>query len=100
MTQQELMIKMMITAWESQNKRVDGIIAKLTDEQLHAETAPKRNSGTYLLGHLTAVSDGMLTLLGLGEKLYPELENIFLTNPDKSGLEKPSLEQLRSEERR
>ncbi len=95
MTQQELMIKMMITAWESQNKRVDGILAKLTDEQMHAETAPNRNTGIYLLGHLTGVSDGMLPLLGLGEKLYPELENVFLTNPDKSDLEKPSLGQLK-----
>ena len=55
----------------------------LSDEHLAAETAPGANRGIYLLGHLAAVSDGLLPLLGFGEKLYPQLEEVFLTNPDK-----------------
>src|SRR5450432_1395199 len=95
MDHQELVIKMIIAEWQKQNSRVDKLIESLSDEQLAVDTAPKRNSGTYLLGHLTAVNDGLFPLLGFGEKLHPELENIFLTNPDKSNLPKPGLDELK-----
>jgi uncharacterized damage-inducible protein DinB len=94
-TTSQLFIKMVISNWELQNRRLNDLLGKLSDEQLSRETALGRNTGVYLLGHLAAVSDGMLPLLGLGEKLYPQLENIFLTNPEKSGIEKPSIAQLK-----
>ena len=96
MNQQELAIKMIIAEWQKQNSRVDKLLETLSDEQLSAETAPGRNSGIYLLGHLTAVNDGLFPLLGFGEKLHPELENIFLTNPDKADLSKPALAELKN----
>ena len=91
----ELFIKIVVSNWELQNKRLNGLLDKLSDEQVAAEVSPNRNSGVYLLGHLIAVNDAMIPLLGLGDKLYPELENIFIKNSDKSGLEKPSLAQLK-----
>ena len=96
MDKQELFIKMIVAEWQKQNARLDKLFETLSDEQLAADTAPNRNSGTYLVGHLTAVNDGMLPLLGFGEKLHPELENIFLTSPDKSGLNRPSLAELKN----
>ena len=95
MTQLEISIKMILAAWQAQNAQVDKLIAKLTDEQWMADTAPGRNSGIYLLGHLTAVNDGMIAILGFGEKLHPELENIFLFNKDKSGQTMPSILNLK-----
>jgi uncharacterized damage-inducible protein DinB len=86
---------MIVSAWQTQNKRVNELFAKLSEEQFAKETAPGRNSGTYLVGHLAAVNDAMLSILGFGEKLYPELENIFIKNPEKSGLEKPSISELK-----
>jgi hypothetical protein len=38
----------------------------------------------------------MLPLLGFGEKQYPEMEAVFIRNPDKSGLPKPSIQELRT----
>ncbi len=93
--QTELLVRMIITAWQGQNKKVDDLIAKLSDDQWKADTAPGRNSGIYLLGHLTAVNDGMIKLLGFGEKTHPELEKIFLATPDKSGSTFPSLDDLK-----
>ncbi len=90
-TEKELFVKMVITAWEAQNTRVDKLLDKITDEQLLAETAPGRNTGIYLLGHLTAVNDALFPLLGWGERLYPHLDAIFITNPDKSGQNMPSI---------
>ena len=94
-SEKDLFIKMVVSNWDLQNKRINGLLSQLSDEQLLAEVAPGKNRGIYLLGHLAAVSDGMLPLLGFGEKLYPELESVFVTNPDNSGLDMPLLEDVK-----
>ena len=94
-TENTLFVKMALDAWNTQASRADKLIKSLSNEAIAQETAPGRNSGTYLVGHLTAVHDAMLPLLGLGDRLYPQLEDPFLKNPDKSGLEKPSIDDLR-----
>jgi hypothetical protein len=94
-TQQELFIKMVMAEWDKQNNNFNTLLSSLKDEQLSKEIAPGKNTGVYLLGHLIAVSDGMLPLLGFGERLFPQLENIFIKNPDKSGLQKPSVTELK-----
>ena len=94
--QHELFVKMALDAWNIQIDRTTKLFNTLTDDQLKQEVAPGRNTGTYLLGHLTAVHDALFPLLGLGEKLYPELDEIFVKNPDKSPLEKPETKLLRS----
>ncbi len=94
-TSTALFVRMILTAWHLQNTRVDELLDKLTDEQLMQETAPGRNTGIYLLGHSAAVNDGLFKLLGLGERLHPELDEIFLDNPDKSGKVFPSIEAIK-----
>ena len=94
-SQTALLVNMIVTAWKGQNKRVDDLIVKLTSDQWNSDTAFGRNSGNYLLGHLAAVNDGMIKLLGFGNKLYPELEAPFLTNGDKTGHAFPPLEDLK-----
>jgi hypothetical protein len=88
-------VKMAVDAWHTQNARVEQLINSLTDEQLAKETAPGRNTGTYLLGHLIAVSDRLFDALGWGARLHPELDKPFLDSPDKTEIEKPSIAQLR-----
>jgi hypothetical protein len=92
----ELFIKMVLSAWETQNGNFNQLIDSLTDELLSKEISPGKNTGIYLLGHLTAISDAMLPLLGFGEKIYPSLENIFINNPDRAGLEKPPIAELKN----
>jgi hypothetical protein len=91
----EIFIKMVISNWQLQNSRFNALLDKLTDEQLATETSPGRNTGIYLLGHMAAIHDAMLPLLGFGDRLYPELEEVFVKNPDKSGLPKPATASLR-----
>lgn len=93
--QTELVIKMTLKAWDAQNGYLNKITSSLTDEQLANEIAPGRNTGIYLLGHLVAVSDAMLPLLGFGGRLFPALEDIFVRNPDKSGQVMPSVTELK-----
>jgi len=94
-TAKTVFIKMALSAWDTYNERVNKLINSLSDEQLIAETAPGRNSGIYLFGHLIAVSDGLFPILGFGERLYPELDKIFVVNPDRSGLAMPSINELK-----
>jgi hypothetical protein len=94
-TQSNLLVKMILMAWDAQNNYLNKLISSLTDEQLTKEVSPGKNTGIYLLGHLIAVSDGMLPLLGFGDRLFPEMEEVFLQNPDKSGLAFPSVTELK-----
>ena len=94
--QNKLMTKQLLDGWNGQLNRASKLFNELTEEQIQREVAPGRNTGTYLLGHLVAVHDALFPLLGVGEKLYPPLEEVFIKNPDKSGLEKPSVKELKN----
>jgi hypothetical protein len=83
-TQSNLLVKMILMAWEAQNNYLNNLVSSLTDEQLTKEIAPGKNTGVYLLGHLIAVSDAMLPLLGFSDRLFPEMEEVFIKNPDKA----------------
>ena len=94
-TSPALFVKMVLMQWQTQNTRVDDWLKKISDEQMLKETAPGRNTGIYLFGHLAAVNDGLFKLLGIGERLHPELDEIFLDSPDKSGKVFPSIDELK-----
>jgi hypothetical protein len=95
MADEKLFIKMGLEGWNTYLKRTADIFNGLTDEELSLEVASGRNSAKYLLGHLVAVHDRMIELFFLGERLYPQLDEAFLKNPDKSGLEMPGEQTLR-----
>ena len=97
MTQEQVYVKMAVSGWESGIKRADALFNSLSDEQLSQEIAPGRNSGIYLLGHLTAVHDAMPVILGLGKPSYPELAPVFIDSPDRSGKEMPPIATLRQQ---
>jgi hypothetical protein len=67
----------------------------LSDEELQREVAPGKNRIFYLLGHLTAVHDRMFPLLGFGERRHEELDQDFLTNPDRTAPDRVSAAVLR-----
>lgn len=93
---EETFIKMVLDAWHTQVKQTDDLFNSLSDEQLFKEIAPGKNRGIYLLGHLTAVHDRMLPLLGFGDQRYPNLYKAFLESADKTVNEIPTAEDLRN----
>ena len=95
MTSNQVTVKMIFDRWDSLIKAFNTSLEALTDEQLEHEISPGRNRGIYLLGHLAAVHDDMIRLLGFGEKMFPELAEPFLTSPDKAIDNLPPAEQLR-----
>lgn len=90
-----LAVKIVFEGFKSTLKRASKLLNELTENDLLQEIVPTKNSGYYLLGHLIAIHDNMLPLLGLRDSLYPDLIDVFVKNPDKSELPKPSIAQLR-----
>jgi DinB superfamily len=84
-----------LKAWNAQIDRADKLFGSLSPEDLWREIAPGRNRLLYVWGHLTAVHDAMLPLLWLGERLHPEFDVAFVSNPDKSQNDIPSHELVR-----
>src|SRR5271168_266874 len=84
-----------LKVWKAQIERADKLFGALSSEEVLREIAPGRNRVLYLWGHLTAVHDAMLPLVGLGERLHPAFDVAFVSNPDKSQTALPSHEQVR-----
>jgi hypothetical protein len=84
-----------LKVWKVQIERADKLFGSLSSEEVLREIAPGRNRLLYLWGHLTAIHDAMLPLLGLGERLHPEFDAAFVSNPDKSRPDIPSHKQVR-----
>jgi uncharacterized damage-inducible protein DinB len=95
MTSHELPVKVAINSWRLVLERADKIFSGLTEDQLLSEVAPGKNRVIYLWGHLIAVHDSMFSILGLGPRLHPDLDAIFIDNSDKAVAEIPSARQLK-----
>jgi hypothetical protein len=93
--QEQIFVRMALFAWDNYINRADALLNSLSDEQLQREIAPEKNTGAYLLGHLIAVNDTMISIFGLGERQYKNLDQAFVENPDKSGMKMPPVGELR-----
>src|SRR2546427_11482208 len=72
-----------LKVWKTQIDRSDKLFGSLSSEEVLWEIALGRNRLLYLWGHLTAIHDAMLPLLGLRARLHPEFDVAFVSNPDK-----------------
>src|SRR6202035_4139410 len=88
-------IALALKVWKTQIDRADKLFGSLSSEDVLREIAPGRNRLLYLWGHLTAIHDAMLPLLGMGDRLHPELDVAFVSNPDRSQPNIPSRAQVR-----
>src|ERR1700677_5313445 len=84
MTTEKSLIDSALRGWQFNVERADKLFGDLSAEKLEEEVAPGRNPLIYLWGHLATVNDRLLPLLGIGERLHPEFDAMFIANPDKS----------------
>jgi len=73
-----------LRGWKSNVERADKLFGALSPGELEQEVAPGRNRLIYVWGHLAAVNDALLPMLTIGERLHPEFDGMFISNPDKS----------------
>jgi hypothetical protein len=88
-------VALALKVWKAQIERADKLFGSLSSEEVERQIAPGRNRLLYLWGHLTAIHDAMLPLLGLRDRRHPEFDVAFVSNPDKSRAGIPSHEQVR-----
>ena len=84
MTTEKSLIDSALRGWKSNVEQAERFFAGLSPDQLQQEVAPGKNRLIYLWGHLAAVNDRLLPLLGIGERLHPEFDAMFISSPDKS----------------
>jgi hypothetical protein len=77
-------IDVALRSWKNNVDRAGTFFSALSQEELQREIAPGKNRLIYLWGHLAAVNDRMVAILGFGERLHPELDAMFVSNPDKT----------------
>jgi hypothetical protein len=80
---ESLMIHSVLSNWRLTTTRLTNFFAGLAESSFYEEIAPGRNRIIYVLGHLTAVHDLTLEVLGFGEREHPELDEVFIKNPDR-----------------
>ena len=83
MNTEKSLIDSALRGWKSNVERAEKLFGDLSAKQLEQEVAPGRNRLIYLWGHLAAVNDRLFPLLGIGERLHPEFDGMFISNPDK-----------------
>ena len=83
MLPEQLFAATTVASWKQVIGRLAEPVAALTEEQLQRQIAPNKNRVIYIVGHLIAVNDRLFPLLGIGERMYPSLDEVYLTNPDR-----------------
>ena len=68
--QRQTFIQMVMKQWNIHVNRLDKLFDGLSDEALLYEVAPGRNRVIYLMGHLIASNDTIVSLFGLGQRKY------------------------------
>jgi hypothetical protein len=71
-----------VKSWKIAIDQLNELTGTLSDDDLQQRVAPGKNRVYYLIGHLAAVHDRLFTLLGIGERQHPELDEQFLFKPD------------------
>jgi hypothetical protein len=84
MTIERSLVDSALRGWKTNVERADKLFGVLSPAELEQEVAPGRNRLIYLWGHLATINDALLPLLGIGERLHPEFDAMFISNPDKS----------------
>ncbi len=84
-------IKTIVNNWDQQTKAITDFFNN-SDADYQTAVAPGRNKAVYLLGHIIATNDGLLPLLGFGDRLFPELDAYFIAGTDWNYENFPSIE--------
>ena len=84
MTLETSLIDSALRNWQVTVDRAGKLFGHLSQEQLLQEVAPGKNRLIYLWGHLTAFNDALIPLLGFGSRIHPELDLMFVSNPDRT----------------
>ena len=87
MSSDERFTSVAVKSWKLVIGRLNDLIEAADEEKLERQVAQDRNRVLYIVGHLTAVHDRLFPMLGLGERLHPELDAVCLSLRDPQQLD-------------
>jgi hypothetical protein len=96
MTTQQLSVTVAMNSWKLVAERAGKTFSNFTEDELFKEVAPGKNRIIYIWGHLIATHDAMVSILGRGPRLHPELDALFISNPDLTAKQLPSARELKN----
>lgn len=70
-------LQICLLQWYALNKRLLKTLNSIQPENFNKAIVPGGNSPSWIIGHLVEADDTLLTLLGIGQRLYPELSKIY-----------------------
>lgn len=82
MTLEQTFVDSALRGWRSNMDRAGKFFSSLMPEELELPVAPTRNRLIYIWGHLAAVNDAILPLFGFGPRRFPDLDEMFVMQPD------------------
>jgi hypothetical protein len=96
MDKEKYIIDLVVAQWERKLKQIETLLDTLGEGSAQLSVAPGRNQMIYIMGHLIAVSDRMYKALYLGERFYPELDELFV-KPQTSAAKYPDYNTLKAQ---
>jgi hypothetical protein len=93
MEKDNIAVKLVLSGWKNGQDKIQKDLLILSDEKMAIELMPGRNKVSWIVGHLAAVHDSLLTILGIGDKINENYYEYFIH--DDSRFEAPSISQIR-----
>src|SRR5712675_529444 len=93
MQRDDIAVKMILSGWKTGQDKIQKTLLILSDENMDTELMPGRNKVSWIIGHLAAVHDSLLTILDLGEKINGNYYEFFIH--DDSLTKAPGISQIR-----
>ena len=70
-------LQVCLLQWDTYNRRMTTVIKGLTKADFEKPLVPGGNSPSWILGHLVDTDDELLKILGIRERMHPELHKIY-----------------------
>lgn len=70
-------LEICLLQWNANNKRMMKVLETMSIEKYNTPLIQGGNTPGWILGHLVDTDDALLPLLGIGERKFPALENIY-----------------------
>ena len=81
MERDEKIISQLLGQWQDTYTRLTQLFESLSSWAWDKEIALGRNKPKYLMGHFTAVHDRIIDAMELGERFYPQLDELYINQP-------------------
>ena len=90
-----MFVTVALNSWDQWFTRADKLFDSLSEDRMLTPMAPGKNRPVYILGHLIAVNEALISQLRLREPALPQYREIFITQPDRAVADLPSIVELR-----